>query len=277
MANIITSSVAATVQDRLRREQNRPLVVSVMGQSGVGKSSLVNVLFNTDLPTDAVRPCTKQIQCVTHKNPSGGELHFYDLPGIGERETDGAYLATYREMLLASDIVLWAFHADSRSVGYDRTALLTILTGFDRQTQIRLANKITCVLTKADLLAPPAWTLAIVEPGQGMFVPPEQTEVLLEQKARYIWETLFADYSAQHHTKPHSVIPCSSRFHYNLDRLMAVILEQLENDAVVRFGQFFRHDVMSYISLDEAKACCNLILFDQSARSIVFDLRKTGL
>jgi predicted GTPase len=42
-------------------EKKAPLKVSVMGQTGVGKSSLINALFNTKLDTDPVRPATSKI------------------------------------------------------------------------------------------------------------------------------------------------------------------------------------------------------------------------
>ena len=43
------------------RELQETLQVSVMGQAGVGKSSLINALFDTHLNTDPVRAGTTEI------------------------------------------------------------------------------------------------------------------------------------------------------------------------------------------------------------------------
>src|SRR6266705_567714 len=113
--------------DKLARQ---PLVVSIMGQTGVGKSSLINALFNTHFLTDPTRPCTKEIESITIEGKGERKITFNDMPGIGESEyADAAYLVQYREYLQKSDIVLWAIHADNRSIAFDKRALATLLDG----------------------------------------------------------------------------------------------------------------------------------------------------
>ncbi len=126
------NQIAQEVSNAIKAEADKPLKVSIMGQTGVGKSSLLNALFNTKLKTDPIRPCTKEIEQLSVKGNSGHELLFYDLPGIGEsEEADKQYLEQYSEKLKESDVVLWAIHADSRSVAFDVASLDKLLSFSD--------------------------------------------------------------------------------------------------------------------------------------------------
>ena len=185
------------VDEVMRRrdiERNASLEVAVMGQTGVGKSSLINALFNTQLKTDPIRPCTKEIDRVVIKGKSGHELSFYDLPGIGESDrADTQYLTMYKQMLADSDIVLWAIHADNRSVAFDLDALHRLLESADKEYQVRLMSKLTFVLTKVDLITPSPWILAKLG-SNGIFVPHKDTEDILAEKEQYYQETFILPY-----------------------------------------------------------------------------------
>jgi uncharacterized protein len=188
MRNVIEKVERLHVHEALK-----PFVVSVMGQTGVGKSSLINALFNTSLPTDPVRPCTKEVQEVAVSDPSGHELRFRDLPGLGEAgDVDAAYVDHYRQTLLASDVVLWAIHCDNRSVAFDLDALGKVL-GADRTERARLMSKITFVLTKVDLLTPPPWIFGSMG-DYGVFAPSRETRALLERKESYYRDAFIRPY-----------------------------------------------------------------------------------
>ncbi|MBD2447888.1 50S ribosome-binding GTPase [Nostoc sp. FACHB-152] len=319
--------VKEEVEKILKEEETKPFIVSVMGQTGVGKSSLLNALFSANLPTSSVRPCTKNIERVTTRNSSGHELWFYDLPGIGESdEADAYYLEQYRQKLLNSDIVLWAIHADSRSVTFDLHALRKILSSFSKSQQVELMSKVTFVLTKVDLLASPPWILSKMG-GYGVFVPAKPTRELLEQKASYYQEVFlkpygqeivsqtfndsgfdvneypfhYDDYTVRYHGfldkqtlenlkvrfPKHSnlfdrlydnyqVIPCSSRFKFNLTQLMLVIVNKLGLNAIKRFKNLFEAKEMNQVSLLEAKNYSNIVVFDSNRRKVIFDLAQVN-
>jgi GTP-binding protein EngB required for normal cell division len=185
--------LVAGVEDRIDLEGGKPFVVSVMGQTGVGKSSLLNALFKTSLRTDPVRPCTREIQEVPVSGPEGHQLRFYDLPGLGEAgAVDAAYVDQYRRQLLASDVVLWAIHCDNRSVAFDLDALRKVL-GADTAEQAHLMSKITFILTKVDLLTPPPWIFGSMG-DDGVFAPSRATRALLERKQSYYQDTFIRPY-----------------------------------------------------------------------------------
>jgi uncharacterized protein len=185
-----TQMVTAT----LKVEANKPLVVAVMGQTGVGKSTLINRLFGTSLKTDPVKPCTKKVEKVKAQSENGSELWFYDMPGIGEADDiDAEYLNEYRRILLESDIAMWALHADVRSISFDRWALGQIL-GSDQNEVRDLLSRITILLTKADHLAPPPW-LYIKDGESGVAIPDKRLLEVIEAKQRYYFEALLKPYA----------------------------------------------------------------------------------
>lgn len=318
---------AQHLSDRVRKmfesEKKAPLKVSIMGQTGVGKTSLINALFNADLKVDPVRSTTKEIDEPFIFRASGNELWFYDLPGIGESsKTENSYLEKYRKMLRQSDIVLWAIHADCRSFVYDHDALQKIFETIDHRLQAQLMSRITFLLTKVDLLMPAPWYLIKIG-EQAIFLPHPATENLLEQKEFYLQETFILPYgdslvSQTYHSgdfaidDPHirydknmvyydgllnkeglealkqrfhgndavfdrlydnyRVIPCSSRYRFNLDLLMRVIINKLGSDAASRFSNFYKSTTLERMPLTRAKELRDLIVFDHDQQRILFDL-----
>ncbi len=203
------------LRKELEKQIGVPLKVAVMGQTGVGKSSLINALFGTHLKTDPIRPCTMNVEHVVAKGTTGGELWFYDLPGVGEaRDADATYLNDYKEKLRECDIVLWLMHADNRSVSFDLDSLHKILDNSrddsDKVQYANLLNKITFVLSKADVLTPSPWILTKLG-SEAFFVPHPDVRAILEQKGEYYQEVFvlpFRDFiSAQTYSRENLDLP----------------------------------------------------------------------
>ncbi|CNI09280.1 TPA: GTPase [Yersinia enterocolitica] len=91
-------------------------VIGIMGKTGVGKSSLCNALFRSEVcAVNAVEACTRQPQRIRLRFGSH-YLTLIDLPGVGESQArDGEYRELYREQLPELDMVLWVLKADDRA------------------------------------------------------------------------------------------------------------------------------------------------------------------
>jgi tRNA U34 5-carboxymethylaminomethyl modifying GTPase MnmE/TrmE len=188
-ALVLCTNKLEQAQVRATLEGKRTISIAVMGQTGIGKSSLINALFNTALKTDPVRPCTREIQRVVVEGEDC-QLWIDDMPGIGrEGRINYNYLRTYREKLEDADLVLWAIHGDCRPVASDLEVLQRMLVGFTREYRAKLVSKIVFVMTKVDVLSTPPWALVKLQ-EQGFFMPHPQTEKFLTQKAAY-YQDLF--------------------------------------------------------------------------------------
>jgi len=194
-SNIDSEKIKNAYLKRIASEKSKALSVSVMGQTGVGKSSLINALFGTQLKTDPVRPCTREVETVEF---FAGErkLAFHDLPGIGESpHADIGYIKEYRRLIVESDVVLWVLHADSRSVVSDQAALVKVL-GNSKEANSKLISKLTFVLNKVDLIQASPWTL---EPSgkYAYFNCSSDTDKLLALKAAYFRSQLTDKYASR--------------------------------------------------------------------------------
>lgn len=83
--------------------------ICFLGQTGFGKSSLINALFHTSFNTDPLVSCTKELYSVTTiVNDADGErlITVYDTPGIGEFSTNSHYQAYYDLAVSCADHIV---------------------------------------------------------------------------------------------------------------------------------------------------------------------------
>jgi len=184
------------LKKQYRNIAEKPFIVSVLGQTGVGKSTLINTLFNTDLETSSIKPCTKELKQIQAVNQKGFKLWFNDMPGLGEsNESDKNYLEKYIEQIKLSDIILWAIHIDNRAVSFDLNSLQNIMKRLNLDEQKQFIHKLTFVLTKADMLYLPSWIYLLSKPDSGIFTISKELRDIFEEKCDYIQEAFIKPYS----------------------------------------------------------------------------------
>ncbi len=124
--------------------------IGLMGKTGVGKSSLINALFQSALsPVSNVSGCTRQAQ-LFNMTINNHTLTFIDLPGVGESlERDKEYHQLYRNLLPELDLIIWVLKADDRAWSSDEQCyrFLTEQCGYQ-------SERFLFVLNQADKIEP---------------------------------------------------------------------------------------------------------------------------
>lgn len=92
---------------------SEPYTVVFLGQTGFGKSSLINALFNARFRTDPLVSCTKELYSVTVLPPDSGRLiTVFDTPGIGEFSDNSRYGVYYDYAVSRADCVVLVVSLD---------------------------------------------------------------------------------------------------------------------------------------------------------------------
>jgi predicted GTPase len=137
--------------------ERRPPTIGVIGVSGTGKSSTINVMFKTTLAISHTRACTKEFRAIEMemkvlKGPAKDDpvnLVVVDAPGLGEDVgKDPEYIAEYFRRLPECDVILWLLAARNRAVSLDQQYL---------QQFARFHDRIVFGLNQVDLVHPMDW------------------------------------------------------------------------------------------------------------------------
>jgi uncharacterized protein len=145
-----------------------PPTIGVIGVSGTGKSSTINVMFKTALEISHTRACTKEFRATEMgmrvlKGPAKDDpinLVVVDAPGLGEDvRRDPQYIKQYLQRLPQCDVILWLMAARNRAVSLDQQYLQQLDTFHDR---------IVFGLNQIDLVHPMNWNDTINLPSVEM-------------------------------------------------------------------------------------------------------------
>ena len=213
--NVIPESWMAKVRDLVSGELNtHPPVIGVIGLSGVGKSSTLNVLFKTDLPVSDTVACTKELlrselRVAFKKGKRSQEpvkLIVIDAPGLGEDiDLDPAYLDMYQQHLSQCDVIIWVMAARNRAMALDQYYLRQLLD---------YREKIVFAINQAELIEPQAWNERINTP-----LPQQEAQIAaisLDKKEKI--EKILGI--------PVHICSYSAKRRYNLEELFQMVIRQ---------------------------------------------------
>lgn len=207
-----TSAQRRQINERLSKVINYEPRIGVFGKTGVGKSSLCNALFGTDIcPISDVEACTRDTQEVLLKMGGNG-IKLLDVPGVGESTTrDEEYGKLYASLLPELDLVLWLIKSDDRALASDENFYKNVV-----KPHIDEGKPFFFVLNQVDKIEPfREWDEDRHEPGPRQFQN-------IHRKADDVAK--FFDIA------PSRVIPVSANEKYNLTKLVDEFVRALPSD-----------------------------------------------
>jgi len=214
------NELIAKIKEKITEIENYVPKVAIFGDTGVGKSSLCNALFGTDIAKISdVEACTRKPQEILIQNQNGnGGIILIDVPGVGEDpEKHSEYLKLYKSLLPELDLIIWAIKADDRKYASDIDVYQKIL-------EPNLKNcPVLFVITQVDKIEPYRdWDINNNKPGK------KQEDNIIRK---------INDISSKFNVPKNRIIPISSTDKYNLVELVNRIVEVLPNEKKLSFAR----------------------------------------
>jgi len=131
--------------------------IAIIGQTGVGKTSTINAMFNAGLEISHVRACTQDSQefevPVSELNGSKGIIKIYDMPGLGEDlDADERHKVTYKRVLAICDVAVWVLDGVTRAYTPTQLALRDVVGA-----AMGDLDRLVIGINKIDLIQPGVW------------------------------------------------------------------------------------------------------------------------
>ena len=144
------------IKDKVENEPSPRF--AFIGETGVGKSSTLNALFNAGVQVSHTEACTQTPNLIeipfNEIKGTKGSLFVYDMPGLGEsRLKQEEHISLYKKVLKDVDVALWILDGQNRAIASVQQYLETELKFIDS----KLLERMVIALNKVDLVHPGNW------------------------------------------------------------------------------------------------------------------------
>ena len=259
----ILSGDISQVIEAVSNEIQRPFTVALIGETGTGKTSLLNSLFNLDYPISDNRPCTEDPN-IFDKKIGDSTLRFIDLPGYGEvSEIDSSRMKMWKEYLQSADIIVMTTYSISRSLDKDLSWIKEIYSE-------EFPKNMLIAATHSDrLMVRDGWMITLS--GETVITQPTKAIKQLIQRKMDFFQERIIDFT----TTSTPVIFCSSASGFGLLNLTKEIYQRIPSKSRLAFSSILTDtEKIGVIPRSVAPDFVSCLYLDAKEKRIIFDSSK---